>query len=172
MGNLTLHDGIQVSGLRGRIQRAPRGQTGDAIHPSPNSWEDVTEGGKRLRLNLTSYHDHPVPGPEPPVAPGRVLDDVVDVAAVVAAFGEGEAQAAFLRLHQGGPELGFLTTKGSVEKLHPFRSRTSIFLTPYRAEVIHFLSVTGKGEVQGQRQRRRQGVRARGGGGRNPWHGG
>lgn len=45
---------------------------------------------------MHSYHNHAVPSPESSVPFGRILDDVVDVAAVVVAFGEGEAQAAFV----------------------------------------------------------------------------
>lgn len=56
----------------------------------PCLWPGTERPGTR------SYHDHAVPSPESSVPFGRILDDVVDVAAVVVAFGEGEAQAAFV----------------------------------------------------------------------------
>lgn len=53
-------------------------------------------GREQSDRGTPSYHNHAVPSPEPSVPLGRILDDVVDVAAVVVAFGEGEAQAAFV----------------------------------------------------------------------------
>lgn len=44
---------------------------------------------------MDPYHNHSVPGPEPSVSFGWILDDVMDVASVIITFGEGEAQAAF-----------------------------------------------------------------------------
>lgn len=53
-------------------------------------------------------HNHSISWPEPSVTFGRVLNNVVDVTALVVALGEGEAEAAFLRLHQGYVEFDFL----------------------------------------------------------------
>lgn len=61
---------------------------------------------------MKPHHNHSIPWPEPSVAFRRVLNDVVDVAALVVALGEGEAEAAFLRLHQGHVELHFLQKNG------------------------------------------------------------
>lgn len=45
------------------------------------------------------YRDHSVSRFEPPVSFGWILDNVMDVAPMIAAFGEGEAKAAFLWFH-------------------------------------------------------------------------
>lgn len=42
------------------------------------------------------YHNHSVSGPEPSIAFGWILDDVMDVTTVIITFGKGEAQTAFL----------------------------------------------------------------------------
>ena len=63
-----------------------------------------------------NYGNHAVSRPQPPVPSGRVLDYVVDVAALVVALGQGEAQAALLRLHQRHVQLHLLAerTQGTV----------------------------------------------------------
>lgn len=43
---------------------------------------------------MNSYHDHSVSSPEPSISFGWILDDVMDVASVIVALGEGEAKAA------------------------------------------------------------------------------
>lgn len=50
-------------------------------------------------MNL--YHNHSVPGPEPSISFGWILDDVMDVTSMIVPFGEGEAQTALFWLHQG-----------------------------------------------------------------------
>lgn len=48
-----------------------------------------------------SYHNHSVPGPEPSISFGWILDNVMDVTPVIVTFGEGKAQTALFWLHQG-----------------------------------------------------------------------
>lgn len=43
--------------------------------------------------------EHSVPGPEPSVAFGGILNNVMDVTTVIAAFGQCKAKAALFRLH-------------------------------------------------------------------------
>lgn len=57
---------------------------------------------------MKTDHNHSISWSEPSVAFRWVLNDVVDVTALVVALGEGETEAAFLRLHQGHVELHFL----------------------------------------------------------------
>lgn len=49
-------------------------------------------------MNL--YHYHPVSRPKSSISSGRILDDVMDVTSQITPSGEGEAEAASLRLHQ------------------------------------------------------------------------
>lgn len=44
--------------------------------------------------NGNLYRDHSVPGPEPSISFGWILDDVMDVTSMIIAFSEGEAKAA------------------------------------------------------------------------------
>lgn len=60
------------------------------------------------RGEIKPHHNHSISWSEPSVAFRRVLNNVVDVTALVVAFGKSEAEAAFLRLHQGYMEFHFL----------------------------------------------------------------
>lgn len=50
---------------------------------------------------MNSHHDHSVPGPEPSISFGWILDDVMDVTSMIITFGEGKAETALFRLQQG-----------------------------------------------------------------------
>lgn len=99
-------------------------------------------------------HNHSIPWLEPSIAFGRVLNNVVDVAALVVALGECEAQAALLRLHQGHVELHFLQKKktGLNVKRDGVKATTLdvkclFVVSSYRDKVLHVLPVAGHGEV-------------------------
>lgn len=57
---------------------------------------------------MKPHHNHSISWSETSVAFRWVLNDVVDVTALVVPLGESESEAAFLRLHQGYMELHFL----------------------------------------------------------------
>lgn len=78
----------------------------------------------------------------------------MDVTALVIALGEGEAEAAFVRLHQGDVEFHFLQKPQGMSKVigKAWLSMKYLSSVPsYRDKVLHVLAIAGHGEVQGQR---------------------